>query len=336
MSQKYHIAKSGKQAGKYVACHAEKACRNGGKHIDQTAYNKLSKINNIDDIFTLVEKDNSAIEPQWSINEKYIASRIAENLPEGFSAVRMGSADSTVSDIAIYNPNGELVTFVEAKSEKSQCGQFVLTENENGRLEATSGLDNPYTSLLTETLNRYRETYPDDTKINPSNLTEEEKGQVYSWIKHHYENMGASFIAVTDNNNTYVNIIPLDKMSNEVIATLNFPRAKQSGSANLPKSHKETFASALKISKISNFSYNLYERDGKTFIETHQNILSIDEQYVDKDNYFLSKISEKGSGAVYVAKKRSNTKNINEVLGFEYKGDKKDSGFDFLNKTLQK
>lgn len=335
MSNKYHIAKTGKQAGQYVPCHATTNCRNGGKHINQEAYDKLSKINSINDVFTIIEKGNVAMEPQWSVNERYIADRLSEHLPEGYTLERMGSADSTVSDIAIYNPAGELVTFIEAKSEKSQCGQFVLTEDENGQLVATSGLDNPYTVPLTETLNRYRNTHPDDTKINPDNLFDEEKAQVYNWIKHHYTGMGASFVAVTDNNNSYVHLMPLDKLENDVFATLNFPRIKQSGSANLPKSHKDAFHSALKISKLSSISHTVYEKDGKTFIETHQNVLSVDEQYVDKDNYFLSKISENKSGALYVAKKRSNTKNINEVLGFEFTGQKKDSGFETLHDYLK-
>lgn len=335
-SNKYHIASSGVNAGKYVACFATKNCRNGGKHISSEEYIKLSKINNIEDVFTLIEKDNARVEPQWSINEEYITNRVSDILPSEFTAVRMGSADSTVSDIAVYNSEGKIVTFIEAKSEKSQCGQFVLTEDDNGQLTATSGLDNPYTLPLTETLNRYRIEHPNDTKINPNNLSVEEKTQVYNWIKHHYANMGASFVAVTDNDNTYVNLVPLDDLENEAEVSLNFPRIKQSGSANLPKSHKEAFVSALKISKVSQYEHNVYHAEGKTFVEIKNSSLSIEEQYVDKDNYFLSKIETTNKGStLYVAKKRSNTKNINEVLGFEYKGDKKDKGFELLNNYLK-
>lgn len=334
MSNKYHIAASGKNAGKYVPCLAAKNCRNGGKHINSDEYNNLSKIETANDIFTTIDNQNQSIEPQWSINEKYIAERIAEQLPENYSLQRMGAADSTVSDIAIYNEEGNLVTFVEAKSEKSQCGQFVLIEDGNGKLTATSGLDNPHTVPLTNILNEYKEKYPTDTRIDPSKLSEQSKTQVYDWIRDHYRGMGASFIGVTDNSNSYVKLIPLDDLENEVDVTLNFPRIKQSGSANLPKSHKEAFHSAMKISKISEYSHKIFEQDGKTFVEINNRSLSVDEQYVDKENYFLSKIEENKSSTIYIAKKRSNTKNINEVLGFEYKGSKADSGFDLLINSI--
>lgn len=341
MSNKYHIAVSGKEAGKYVRCDALKACRNGGTHITQAEYDKanaLAAATSPEDVFRLV--DSGALptitEPQWSLNEAYITEVIDGNLPEGFIAKRMGSSDSTVSDVAIYDKTGKLVTFVEAKSEKSQCGQFVLTEDANGVLTATSGLENPHTIPLTNILNAYRKTNPSDKKIDPNKLSDTDRKEVYDWIRDHYRGMGASFIAVTDNDNSYVRLVPLEELEGSVNVTLNYPRIKQSGSADLPKTQREAFEQKWFSNGLSNREHKMFTEGSKTLVEINGAALSTSEQYVDEEKFFLSKIRETSTGNVYAVKKRSTTKNINEVLGFEYIGEKTSGGFNLLGSKLRK
>lgn len=295
----------------------------------------ISEVLTVNEYLNASEEYNRSM-PQWILNENYIADRISEKLPAGYTAEVKGNSDSTVSDIAIYDSKGELVTFVEAKSEKSQCGQFVLTEDDNGKLTATSALDNPYTVPLTEALNRYRTSYPNDIKLDPAKLTDEEKANAYEWIKHHYKRLGASHIAVTDDSNTYVRIMPIDEIEKDVDITLNMPRVKQSGSVKLPKTHQQAFNDALASSKLvtNGYTYVQNEKDGLTYITVQGKELTKDEQYIDADNYFLSKVGEKQGNFVYVARKRSNTKNINEVLGFTYTHEKSDYGFSDLNNSL--
>lgn len=270
---------------------------------------------------------------QWAVNEHYIAMQIKQRLPQEYDLEVMGSTDSTVSDLCIVNSEGETVTFVESKSVKSQCGQFVLTVNGEGIFEATSGLDNPHTMPLVKVLNDYIKAYPDDRKIVPERLTEEAEGLVYSWIKHHYTQMGVSFIAVTDNGNTFVNVIPLNSLEQEVNVSLNFPRIKQSGSSSLPKSHKELFKTVFTGSTAARYQHVLFEKGGKTFVKMVNRVLSLKEQYVG-DEYFLSKVSETNKEALYTVRKRSKTRNVNEVLSFEYVGVFKNKGFDLLETFL--
>lgn len=279
--------------------------------------------------------DVDMITPQWVKNEQHITETLQNVLPKNFVAENLGNADSTVSDVKITNLKTGKHFFIEAKSEKSQCGQFVLTENSEGKLEPTSGLENPYTSKLTDTLNRYRNDNPEDSKIDTSKLTTQEQQNVYSWVKHHYRQMGAEFIAVTDDENSYVNIVPIDQIENNVNISLNYPRVKQSGSAHISQKHKEHFSNTLKNSHISSYNYTQYEKEGKTFIEIKNNILSSSEQYVDSDNYFLSKVSQTSTSTLYVAKKRSATKNINEVLSFEYVGPKTSENLNLIKTYLK-
>ena len=268
----------------------------------------------------------------WEIFENECVSYLEGSFTNSdFQFVSSGGANSSVSDIEVYDNEKNNVFDIEVKLSPCQSGQFV-TVVKKGQfiLSPRNKFKNSFSNKIIILLNENFEFF---NKVEQAALDLcIDDDVLYSWIKEHYKSKNSLFIITSEVLKGYKAIIPIDDLEKyfEISACL---RRKKSGTSNVSKSGQNEAIIELKKSiphgekirevLIGDKIFIEFENKSKLISRANRNI---------GDSYFLSP-DNRGFG-YYTLRKKSKTNNINVIFSLNYKGSKKNSGLDLLKKKL--
>ena len=238
------------------------------------------------------------MDKSWEINEKECFLYLTNNYGDKFTLE--GLYNSNISDIKMKNNN----FYIEVKSIKSQCGQFVVLEENNEFI---------YSNKNKTSINKYSDciiTYMNNNFHLFTNVTSKpidiilDTNIFYSWVKNFYRLKNVKYFITKVNSNNYI-IIPLDNIDNYFNISACY-RVKKSGSSNITKNNFDEIKSLL-----NNIDFTFVEKKGKIFIKTKYNI----NEKLKGDIYtYQFKLVEKD---LYKIRRLSNTNNPNVIFSIE-------------------
>ncbi len=157
--------------------------------------------------------------------------------------VRMGSTNSTVSDIRV-EVRGVEKFYVEAKMAASQCGQFVLHPDAQKQefvfSERNSSTETPTSRKIIQHMNENFEKYV------RGGVLEMDKQVFYDWVEEHYRGMGARYV-ITSHDDRHL-IFPVEKLR-EYFDIGGKYRVKRSGSRSPSRKQQEQAIDLLRRAK---------------------------------------------------------------------------------------
>lgn len=212
----------------------------------------------------------------------------------------LGKADSTISDIEVIDKN----FFIEVKSSKSQCGQFVVLENENVFQYSYKNKTciNKYSEDIINYMNR------NFLKFNNAGTNgvdiDMDKKVFASWIINYYKTKNTKYFITKGNN--YI-VIPLEKI-NEYFDITACYRVKKSGSSNPSIKNINEIADFFKYNSIN---FELKINDKKLYIITEYHL---DKKIkINNYSYQFNNINKN----IYNIRKLSNTNNANVIFSIK-------------------
>lgn len=238
------------------------------------------------------------MDKSWEINEKECFLYLTNN--HGNKFILEGLHNSNISDIKVKNKN----FYIEVKSIKSQCGQFVVLEENNEFI---------YSNKNKTSINKYSDciiTYMNNNFHLFTNVTSKpidiilDTNIFYSWVKNFYKLKNVKYFITKVNSNNYI-IIPLDNIDNYFNISACY-RVKKSGSSNITKNNFDEIKSLL-----NNIDFTFVEKNGKIFIKTKYNI---NEKLKGEIYTYQFKLVEKD---LYKIRRLSNTNNPNVIFSIE-------------------
>lgn len=242
---------------------------------------------------------------RWMKNEEDCANYFMNKFSKLALKIKPeGKFDATAPDIDVFRKDGEKFG-VEIKSEKSQCGQFVVTPChgyfEYGRKNKSD--INEYSSRIIEHMNNNFEKYADAGTAGVDLGMDQ---SIYiGWIKTYYSNKGVKLF-ITKINAEYI-IFPIEKFEDFFDVSAKY-RMKKSGSSDVPKyMQKGLFEFLLKENKIESSAIAVYGK--KLLIKSSRGLKNSMFHYGEYDFIFSG-----GDNGYFVIKKLSNTKNSNVIF----------------------
>lgn len=165
---------------------------------------------------------------QWQIFEQDCLNYLINNNEDSSKHyTSKGSSDSTISDIQVII-NDQPAYYIEAKMDKSQCGQFVLLKDNNNQFyfsEKNKLSLNDYSKEIINGINANKLNEVNKKNI-PLILSQE---LIVSYILEHYKEKEVKYLISKDKENYH--IIPLTKQdllkSFEFSGTLRMKKAVQ-------------------------------------------------------------------------------------------------------------
>lgn len=249
-----------------------------------------------------------------------------------FSFKSSGGANSTTSDISVFNNKNQNIFNIEAKLSPCQSGQFVIAVKKGEFvLSPRNKFNNSFSNIILDFLNKDFENY---NKVEQKALNIDiEEEYMFGWIKEHYKYKNSLFVITSTILKGFKVILSIDDLKKyfEVSACL---RRKKSGTQNVPKRDYDSAIVELK-KKVPNGERILkISKEEKLFIEFQDKskLISRANRSIG-EKYFLSPEESKGSG-FYSLRKKSKTNNINVIFSLNYKGSKQNLGLDLLKKKL--
>ncbi len=219
--------------------------------------------------------------------------------------IRMGSEDSTVSDIKT-NINGVTKFYIEAKMSESQCGQFVLLPNPETRKFVFSprnhSIETPTTKKIIEYMDKNYDTFADG-----SGVLDMDEQIFYDWVIEHYKSLDAKYV-ITGYKDEFF-IFPIRNFS-KYFDIDGIYRPKNSGSHPLTNKQQEQVINLLKTTK-TNFSYKIID-DG--LIVNGDGLRKGSRFEIDNNLYWLA---EHQDG--FRVRKLSKTRNKNVIFSIALK-----------------
>lgn len=248
---------------------------------------------------------------KWENFERDISDYVNDLLRNYDITVRkLGSSDSTISDIEIVLNKSNKKFFIETKMPLSQTSQFVV-EIKNGQFiygSKNKFKSNKFSEEIIELLNNDFDFYKNVTQTGM--VVPVPETIAVGWIASNMENKNVKFIISIDSSNNK-KIIPL----NEFDAFFNIKtilRRKKSGSQSIPKRFYDDFKRQIE----NRFTkYKIFSENNKLFISIPVD-LSKKECYIESNllddgkKYFLSKKDKN----IYEVKLTSATNNPNVIF----------------------
>ena len=234
----------------------------------------------------------------WEINEKECFLYLINNYGNKF--ILEGSYNSNISDIKVINKN----YYIEAKSIKSQCGQFVVLEENNKFIYSNKNKTsiNEYSNYIINYMNNNFHLFTNVTS-KPIDIMLD-NNIFYSWVKNFYKLKNVKYFITKVNSNNYI-IILLDNIDNYFNISAYY-RVKKSGSSNITKNNFDEIKSLL-----NNIDFTFVEKNGKIFIKTKYNI---NEKLKGEIYTYQFKLIDKD---LYEIRRLSNTNNPNVIFSIE-------------------
>lgn len=234
----------------------------------------------------------------WEINEKECFLYLINNYGNKF--ILEGSHNSNISDIKVINKN----YYIEAKSIKSQCGQFVVLEENNKFIYSNKNKTsiNEYSNYIINYMNNNFHLFTNVTS-KPIDIMLD-TNIFYSWVKNFYKLKNVKYFITKVNSNNYI-IIPLDNIDNYFNISACY-RVKKSGSSNITKNNFDEIKSLL-----NNIDFTFIEKNEKIFIKTKSHI---NEKLKGHVYTYQFKLIEKD---LYEIRRLSNTNNPNVIFSIE-------------------
>lgn len=215
-------------------------------------------------------------EKNWEKNEK----KCLEYLQQTFSTETVcfkgqGGSDSTQSDIIVFK-NGMKACYIEAKMDKSQCGQFVLFPDNETKTFTYSSRNHPSepNSQTQAIIEKMDENFDSYCNPNGSNDLDLEPNLFYDWIIEHYKSRNVEFFIVSYRQQFI--IFPTKNFDKYFDVSAKY-RIKKSGSSNPTEKNREKLKEFLnKYQELTSsdykvdgsyFSVHLNENSGKIIIE---------------------------------------------------------------------
>lgn len=211
-----------------------------------------------------------------------------------------GRSNSTVSDIEVIDRK----FFIEVKLKESQCGQFVVFENENGFEYSSKNktFTNQYSDYIIEYMNRNFDAFHNVGTIGVNIAID--KKIFASWIIDYYKTKNTKYFITKGDN--YI-IIPLEKID-EYFDIKACYRVKKSGSSDPSNTNIEEIIYFL---ENYNIEFQLEINDKKLYIITVNDIES--KIKINNYTYQFNKISE----YKYNVRRLSNTSNANVIFSIK-------------------
>jgi hypothetical protein len=257
----------------------------------------------------------------WEIFEQN-ATQFLNTSYSDFIFKNLGSTDSSLPDIEVYNKQKEHIFNIEAKYSPSQAGQIVvLIENgvfkfseksKNRKVQATDKI----IQYLNNNYDKYAEVVQTSIDIDIDNDI------LFSFIIEQYKSKGCEWIIASkiksELSTDTLCLIPIEEISNHFTVSSGL-RRKKSGTAPLPKTMRNK-ASEI-ISTICEKPI-IQEEGKKTYLigDIAGHSLELPEML------YLSKKEHNH----YEIKKRSSTNNINIMFSLKLKDD-----FPFMGKEFK-
>lgn len=234
----------------------------------------------------------------WEINEEECCSYLTNNYGDKFTLE--GLHNSNISDIKVKNNN----FYIEVKSIKSQCGQFVVLEENNEFIYSSKNKTfiNEYSNYIINYMNNNFYLFTNVTSkpidiILDTNI-------FYSWVKNFYKLKNVKYFITKVNSNNYI-IIPIDSIDNYFNISACY-RVKKSGSSNITKNNFDEIKLVL-----NNIDFAFVEKNEKIFIRTKENI---NEKLKGYNYTYQFKLINKD---LYEIRRLSNTNNPNVIFSIE-------------------
>lgn len=234
----------------------------------------------------------------WEINEKECFLYLINNYGNKF--ILEGSHNSNISDIKVKNKN----FYIETKSIKSQCGQFVVLEEGNKFIYSSKNKTsiNEYSNYIINHMNNNFDLFTNITS-KPINIILD-TNIFYSWVKNFYKLKNVKYFITKVNPNIYI-LIPLENIDNYFNISACY-RVKKSGSSNVTKNNFDEIKLLL-----TNINFNFININKKIFIKTKSNI---NEKLKGYNYTYQFKLIDKD---LYEIKRLSNTNNPNVIFSIE-------------------
>ncbi len=218
--------------------------------------------------------------------------------------IAKGDSDSTSSDIEVIDEDGSKY-YIEAKMNKSQCGQFVLLKDDENKFyfsDKNKLKINKYSKLIIDYINIKGLGFINKKTI-PLDISED---VISNYILKHYEEKNVKYIITKDKDKFC--LIPLSKQhiinNFKLMATL---RIKKSGSRKLSNILKEKIIELIpdiiSIDKDTNNTMFKINREGDFIID------------VDGYDIYFKYLENKN----YIARVLSNTNNYCVIFTIKYR-----------------
>lgn len=246
---------------------------------------------------------------RWKKYEKECCDFIIKEYGDFAKFCPQGGSNSTVSDVLVLCDNQEF--FIEIKEPKSQCGQFVVIED-NGFFIYSPRNKTIINQYATEIINFMNLNFAKYSNITTAGIKIEiDSSILVDWIKKYYSEQKKVKYFVSGNSQSPIifNVQNFEKYF-DVIAKY---RIKRSGSSNVSKKNRK------EVCVVLNRDFNIDERnirieENKLIVETSA-ILEKHKFSIGVNSFQLSKISS----SEYVVRQLSKTKNANVIFSISLK-----------------
>lgn len=248
----------------------------------------------------------------WEIFEQNATQFLMGFYPD-FTFENLGSTDSSLPDIKVYNTQGRCLFNIEAKYSPSQAGQIVVL-NRDGVYEFSTKSKNKKVGATDRIIQYLNDHYSKYSEVGQTGIDINiDQDILFSFIIEQYKSKGCEWIVsskvVSGLSEENLCLIPIEEIPNNFIVSSGV-RRKRSGTAPLPKKMRRK-ASEL-VSTICE-KPTIQEDGKKTYLigDIGGHSLELPEML------YLSKKDINR----YEIKKRSSTNNINIMFSLELKND---------------
>ena len=186
--------------------------------------------------------ESHAKDASWREFEESCAKYLNKRFRGYASFKHMGGSDSTATDIRVL-VRGDCKFSIEAKKYGSQCGQFVVLEDQARRRfyfsQRNKTKETPETKKIIEYMNRNYERYSNAGTAGVSlDVMPGAPDIFYDWVVGKYANSGVKLMITGLANEGRFQVFPLESIADYFAISATY-RSKPSGSSSLPaKEHQ--------------------------------------------------------------------------------------------------
>ncbi len=238
----------------------------------------------------------------------------------------MGDRDSTATDIRVL-VRGDCKFSIEAKKYGSQCGQFVVLEDQARRRfyfsQRNKTKETPETKKIIEYMNRNYERYSNAGTAGVSLDGMPGSPKIfYNWVAGKYANSGVKLMITGLANEGRFQVFPLKRIADYFAISATY-RSKPSGSSSLPAKEHQRVRNYL-ADRLDKYEARYHSRDGKLLVITVREIKPVFFS-IQETRYKFSDEIKTVSGDmralmcapgeyIYEIRRLSNTKNANVIF----------------------
>lgn len=253
---------------------------------------------------------------KWKVFENECVEYLKKRYPNKSKVFEhQGGSDSNVSDILVAKNTAEEF-YIEVKSPKAQCGQFVLYPDPQKQCFIYSPKNkyptNKYSDVIIEKMNRDYSIFVDAGTTGQH--IELEPKIFWGWIKTYYQIKGVKYFITKSSE--YI-ISPIDSLEYYFDIEACY-RVKKSGSAVPAKSNQKEIALIL---EENNYPIKrAYFKNEKYYVELIKNVqAAIELKSRTSSTTYLFKPEVKEDATVFNVRRLSNTFNANVIFSIMLK-----------------